>query len=43
MLLCDECRSRSRIVLESRGNLLFGLVVAREAVYTGLDQDEAKL
>lgn len=41
--LCDESRSGRRVVLERRRDLLLGLVVPRETVDAGLDEDEAEL
>ena len=41
--LGNEGGSGSRVVLERRGDLLLGLVVAREAVNARLDENEAEL
>ena len=40
---CNEGRGGGRVVLESWGNLLLRLVVARKAVDAGLDENEAEL
>jgi hypothetical protein len=40
---CNERRRRRRVVLERGRDGLLGLVVAGEAVDTGLDEDEAEL
>lgn len=41
--LGDEGGGGSRVVLEGRGNLLLGLVVASKTVNPGLDQDKTEL
>ena len=41
--LSDEGGSRGRLVLERGGHSLGALVVASEAVDTGLDEDKAEL
>jgi len=41
--LSDKGRGSRRIILESRGDLLLGLVVPRKSVDPRLDQDEAEL
>ena len=41
--LGDESRRGSRVVLEGRGDLLLGLIVASETVDPGLDEDKTEL
>jgi hypothetical protein len=40
---CDQCTSGSGLVLESRRDLLLGLVVSRETVDAGFNENQAEL